>query len=80
MQGYLAVHLDFLNVRNASALVLPKNLHALISNSAVCWNHAIFTKSENIKRNHTTLDSGIDVAPGINVAHGTFGKNIKHSP
>ena len=27
-----------------------------------------------------TLDSGIDIAPGINVAHGTFGKNIKHSP
>ena len=27
-----------------------------------------------------TLDSGIDVAPGINVAHGTFGKNIKGSP
>jgi hypothetical protein len=24
--------------------------------------------------------SGIDVAPGINVAHGTFGKNIKRSP
>ena len=28
----------------------------------------------------TTLDSGIDIAPGINIAHGTFGKNIKHSP
>ena len=28
----------------------------------------------------TTLDSGIGVAPGINVAHGTFVKNIKHSP
>ena len=28
----------------------------------------------------STLDSGIDVAPGINVASGTFGKNIKHSP
>ena len=28
----------------------------------------------------TTLDSGIDLAPGINVAHGTFGKNIKRSP
>ena len=27
-----------------------------------------------------TLDSGIDVAPGINVAPGTFGKNIKRSP
>ena len=27
-----------------------------------------------------TLDSGIDLAPGINVAHGTFGKNIKCSP
>jgi hypothetical protein len=24
-----------------------------------------------------TIDSGIDVAPGINVAHGRFGKNIK---
>jgi hypothetical protein len=23
---------------------------------------------------------GINVAPGINVAHGTFGKNIKRSP
>ena len=28
----------------------------------------------------TTLDSGIKVAPEINVAPGTFGKNIKHSP
>ena len=27
-----------------------------------------------------TLDSGIDVAPGINIAHGTFGNNIKRSP
>ena len=27
-----------------------------------------------------TLDSGIDVAPGINVAPGTSGKNIKRSP
>jgi hypothetical protein len=27
-----------------------------------------------------TLDSGIDIAPGINVAQGTFGKNIKPSP
>ena len=28
----------------------------------------------------STLDSGIDVAPGINVDPGTFVKNIKHSP
>ena len=28
----------------------------------------------------STLDSGINVALGINVAHGTFGKNIKSSP
>ena len=27
-----------------------------------------------------TLDSGINVAPGINVNPGTFGKNIKGSP
>ena len=27
-----------------------------------------------------TLNSGIDVATGINVAPGIFGKNIKHSP
>ena len=27
-----------------------------------------------------TLDSGIDVAPGINIDPGTFGKNIKRSP
>ena len=27
-----------------------------------------------------TLDSGIDVSPGINIAPGTFGKNIKHIP
>ena len=27
-----------------------------------------------------TLDSGINIALGINVAPGTFGKNIKHSP
>ena len=27
-----------------------------------------------------TLDSGISVAPWINVAPGTFGKNNKHSP
>ena len=25
-----------------------------------------------------TLDSGIDVAHGINVSHGIFGKNIKY--
>ena len=31
-------------------------------------------------RQCSTLDSGIDVAPGINVAPGTFGKNIKRSP
>ena len=29
---------------------------------------------------YTTLDSGINVAPWINVAPGTFGKNNKHSP
>ena len=33
-------------------------------------------RRENIEPN---LDSGIDVAPGINVAPGTFGKNIKNS-
>ena len=27
-----------------------------------------------------TLDSGIDVAPGINVAPGTYVKNVKRSP
>ena len=27
-----------------------------------------------------TLDSGIDVAPGINIAHGTFGKTINCQP
>ena len=27
----------------------------------------------------TTLDSGIDVAHGINIAPGTFGKNIKRT-
>ena len=27
-----------------------------------------------------TLESGIIVAPGINIAPGTFGKNIKRSP
>ena len=35
------------------------------------------THVENLE---TTLDYGIDVAPGINVASGTFGKNIKRSP
>ena len=30
-------------------------------------------------RKTTTLDSGIDVAPWINVAPGTFGNNINHS-
>ena len=34
----------------------------------------------NYMRKYGTLDSGINVAPGINVAHGTFGKNIKHIP
>ena len=34
-----------------------------------------------VKLNYiNTVDSGIDMAPGINVAHGTFGKNIKRSP
>ena len=28
----------------------------------------------------TTLDSGLNIAPGINIATGTFGKNIKRSP
>ena len=28
----------------------------------------------------TTLESGIDVAPGKNVAPGTFGKNNKRNP
>ena len=27
-----------------------------------------------------TLDSGIGIAPGVNLAHGTFGKTIKRSP
>ena len=31
-------------------------------------------------RNGSTLDSGIDVAPGINVAPGTSGKDIERSP
>ena len=31
-------------------------------------------------KNTLTLDSGIDVAPGITVAPGTVGKNIKSSP
>ena len=35
---------------------------------------------ENLLANTLTLDSGIGVAPGINVAPGTFGKNIRHSP
>ena len=47
-------------------------------------NHALIfvrSQSESIpKRGICTLDSGIDVAPGINVASGTFGKNNKHSP
>ena len=29
---------------------------------------------------YSTLDSGINVAPGIIVAPGRFGKNIKRSP
>ena len=32
------------------------------------------------KTDLSTLDSGIDITPWINVAPGTFGKNIKHSP
>ena len=32
------------------------------------------------KINTFTLESGIDIAPGINVSPGTFGKNNKHSP
>jgi hypothetical protein len=31
-------------------------------------------------RVNSTLDPGIDVAPGINIIPGTFGKNIKHGP
>ena len=37
-------------------------------------------KGGNYSRAETTLDSAIEVATGINVAPGTFGKNIKHSP
>ena len=33
-----------------------------------------------IKLSKDTLDSGINVALGINVVPGTFGKNIKRSP
>ena len=32
------------------------------------------------KINTFKLESGIDIAPGINVSPGTFGKNNKHSP
>ena len=35
---------------------------------------------EIAQHNQATLDSGIDVAHGIIVAPGTFGKNIKCSP
>ena len=41
----------------------------------------VLTKKQGRRENiEPTLDSGIDVAPGINIAPGTFGKNIKHSP
>ena len=40
----------------------------------------ILTFSNSALQNSSTLDSGIDVAPGINVALGTFSKNIKCSP
>ena len=40
----------------------------------------VLTKKQGRRENiEPTLDSGIDVAPGINIAPGTFGKNIKHS-
>ena len=39
-----------------------------------------FEKNVGITFGVHTLDSGIDVAPGINIAPGTFGKNIKRSP
>ena len=38
------------------------------------------TRNSNLGSYLLTLDSRIDVAPGINVAPGTFGKNIKRSP
>ena len=41
----------------------------------------VLTKKQGRRENiEPTLDSGIDVAPGINVASGTFVKSIKRSP
>ena len=54
------------------------------TNALSCEQNPSWTpkKFENIysKYKISTLDSGIDVAPGINIAPGTFGKNFKHSP
>ena len=40
----------------------------------------IVVKFDESMESCNTLDSGIDVAPGINIAPGTFCKNIKRSP
>ena len=69
-------------------LELPKHLYG-IEKKNVFLRKSCLSKLRFFKVNldciifstsSTTLDSGIDVAPGINVAHGTFGKNIKRSP
>ena len=39
-----------------------------------------FNQLNGFVRKMTTLDSGIDKVPGINVAPRTFGKNNKYSP
>ena len=49
--------------------------------SAACNVFALNFVTESVCEVHSSaLDSGIDVAHGINVAPGTFVKNIKRSP
>ena len=46
----------------------------------ICQSDEKYVLTANWQIFISTLDSGIDVAPGKNVAPGTFGKNIKRSP
>ena len=47
------------------------------------WNKWLYVQQKGYTKDEVlliALDSGIDIAPGINVAPGIFGKNMKHSP
>ena len=63
---------------NARAVLLCRNHGEFFVVTSFLTTKQLLPFLLDLKKN--TLDSGIDVAPGINVAPGTSGKNIKRSP